>query len=175
MNKKIIAAAALVVIFAVTFLYLNQSYLIANDKDGKNCSNECTEKTSNVKKDCDDKNSIKAGGDYSNYEFTTDKACCEEMKSDLQKNLLSFSGVKEVNFSSTCNVSKMTNVTVKYAAGETNEEAIAKYIKDNSYDCSTKSGCDKDGVKSGNNKNGCEDKSKCPGDKMKKSNDSKEL
>lgn len=176
MNKKIITAAGLIVVFAFTFLYLNQSYLIANDKDGKNCSNECTQKTSAEKTGCDSKNNVKAGGEFSSYEFTTDKACCEEMKADLQKNLLTVSGVKEVSFSQTCNVSKMTNVKVMYSAGETNEDAIATFVKNNSYDCSSHSGCDKDGMKSGDKKGGCDSKSECPGMKMeKKSSDSKQL
>ena len=30
----------------------------------------------------------------------------------------------------------MTNVTIMYSAGETNEENIASFIKDKSFDCS---------------------------------------
>lgn len=188
MNKKIISAAALVVIFAFAFLYLNQSYLIANDKDGKDCSSSCTDKTSGEKSGCDktaaiessgdktgcdksscgDKNNIKAGGEYSSYQFVTDKVTCEDSKADLQKNILSIAGVKEVSFGSTCNVSKMTSVTVMYAAGETSEETLSASLKEKDVDCSGKTGCNKEGKNSG-------DKSKdCPS-KNKKSNDSKQL
>lgn len=191
MNKKIISAAALVVIFAFAFLYLNQSYLIANDKDGKDCSSSCTEKTSGEKSgcdktaatetsgdkkecdksSCDDKKNIKAGGEFSSYQFVTDKVTCEDSKADLQKNILTIAGVKEVSFGSTCNVSKMTNVTIMYAAAENSEENIAASLKEKNMDCSGKTGCDKDGKKSGNNKEGYKD---CPS-KNKKSSDSKQL
>lgn len=203
MNKKLLSIAALVVIFAFGFLYLNQSLLVANDKDGKDCKTECTQKvsdktgdktgcdkTAGEKSSCSDKKGmIKAGGEYSSYQFTTDKACCDGMKVDLQKNLLEVAGVKEVTFSSTCNVSKMTNVTVMYAAGETSEDNLASFLKDKSYDCSGKScdkdgmksgsiekdGCNKDGIKSGDTKkDGCDTKKECPS-KNKKSEDSKQL
>jgi hypothetical protein len=171
MNKKILGIAAIVVIFAMSFLYLNQGYLAASNKDGSTCS-----KTS-----CDDKNKksgnteVKAGGEWNEYAFNTDQACCEEMKADLQKELTSVAGVKEVKFGLTCSSSKMTHVIVYYSAGETNEEAIASFVKGKSYDCSGKSGCDKEGVKSGeNNKGGCDSKKECPG-KNKKSSDSKQL
>jgi hypothetical protein len=79
MSKKILTIASLVVVFSLGFLYLNQGYLAANDKEGKTCSNKSA---------CDDKNKeIKAGGDWNKYEFTTDKACCDEMKADLQNEL----------------------------------------------------------------------------------------
>jgi len=193
MNKKFLGAAAIVVIFAFGFLYLNQSYLIANDKDGKDCSKECTQnagktgcdKTAAIetlgdksgcdksgcdKSKCGDDN-IKAGGEYSSYQFVTDKVTCEDSKADLQKNILSIAGVKEVSFGSTCNVSKMTNVTIMYAAGETSEENIAASLKEKNMDCSGKSGCNKDGKNSGDSKDGYKD---CPS-KNKKSSDSKQL
>ncbi|HRF66808.1 MAG TPA: hypothetical protein PK850_12685 [Ignavibacteria bacterium] len=187
MNKKFLGAAALVVIFAFGFLYLNQSYLIANDKDGKDCSKECTtsagdksgcdktaaiessgDKTGCDKSKCDDKNKIKAGGEFSSYQFVTDKVTCDDSKADLQKNILTIAGVKEVNFGSTCNVSKMTNVTIMYAAGETTEENIAASLKEKNMDCSGKSGCDKDGKNSGDSSKECPSKNK-------KSSDSKQL
>jgi len=187
MNKKFLGAAALVIVFAFGFLYLNQSYLIANDKDGKDCSKECTtsagdksgcdktaaiessgDKTGCDKSKCGDNSNIKAGGEFSSYQFVTDKVTCDDSKADLQKNILSIAGVKEVNFGSTCNVSKMTNVTIMYAAGETSEENIAASLKEKNMDCSGKSGCDKDGKNSGDvNK-------ECPS-KNKKSSDSKQL
>lgn len=174
MNKKFLGAAAIVVFFAFGFLYLNQSYLIANDKDGRDCSKECTtsagDKSGCDKSKCGD-NNIKAGGEYSSYQFVTDKVTCEDSKADLQKNILSIAGVKEVNFGSTCNVSKMTSVTIMYSAGETSEENIAASLKEKNMDCSGKSGCDNDGKNSGDNKDGYKD---CPS-KNKKSNDSKQL
>ena len=115
MNKKLLSISALVVIFAFGFLYLNQSYLVAHDKDGT-CDKECPQKTAGKtcdKSSCDkmtgnmsgcdksscgeNKSEIKAGGEYSSYQFVTDKACCDEMKTELEKNLLGVAGVKEVN------------------------------------------------------------------------------
>ncbi len=181
MNKKLLSISALVIIFAFGFLYLNQAYLIAHDNVSGNCDKESTQKTAGKtcdKSSCDkmagdktgcdksscgeNKSQIKAGGEYSSYQFVTDKAGCEESKAELQKNLLSVAGVKEVSFGSTCNVSKMTSVTVMFSAGETTEENIANYLKNKNLDCSGK-GCDKEG------------KNECPGMKEKKSSDSKQL
>lgn len=191
MNKKLLSISVLVIIFAFGFLYLNQAYLIAHDKESGNCDKECTQKTAGKtcdksscdkmtgdksgcdksncdKSNCDksscgdNKSQIKAGGEYSSYQFVTDKAGCEESKAELQKNLLTVAGVKEVSFGSTCNVSKMTSVTVMFSAGETSEENIANYLKNKNLDCSGK-GCDKDGKK------------ECPSMKEKKSSDSKQL
>jgi hypothetical protein len=167
MNKKIVSILALIVVFSLSFFYLNHNFLSANDKDRKTCSNESA---------CDDKNNqVKAGGgEYESYEFVTDQACCDEMKNALQTELLTVAGVKEVKFGLSCSVSKMTNVTVMYAAGETTAENIAAYLKDKNYDCSGKS-CTEDGVKSGEtHKEGCDTKKECPG-KDKKSTDSKQL
>lgn len=184
MNKKIISVSALVVVFALGFFYLNQEYLVAYTKSGGDCDKTQCSKTSGTKSsadknECDksscDKSScgenkgmIKAGGEFSSYEFVTDKVTCEDSKADLQKNILSIAGVKEVTFGSTCNVSKMTSVTIMYSAGETNEENIAASLKEKNMDCSGKSGCDKDGKNSG------DVKKECPG-KNKKSDDSKQL
>jgi len=166
-NKKILSIASLVVVFALSFFYINQDFLVANDKDGKICTNKSA---------CDDKNKeIKAGGEFESYEFVTDQACCDEMKNALQTELLAVAGVKEVKFSSTCNVSKMTNVTVYFAAGETNADNIVAYLKDKNYDCSGKS-CDKDGGKSGDSKKeGCDKKKECTPNKETKTKDSKNL
>lgn len=171
MNKKIISLAAIVVIFALGFLYLNQSYLVAGDKDGNCSKSSCSDKSS-----CTKSSEIKAGGEFESYEFVTDQACCDEMRSSLQSELLGVAGVKEVKFGSTCSVSKMTQVTVMYAAGETSSDNIASVVKSKSFDCSGK-GCEKDGVKSGEsntNKGGCDGKSECPSGKQK-SKDSKQL
>ena len=157
---KIISLTAFFLVLAFGFLYLNQNLLIADDRDGKkDCSSSCSHS-----KD------VKAGGEFSSYEFVTDKACCEEMKTGMQTDLMSVAGVKEVKFSTSCSVSKMTQVIVYYAAGETTEENIATYLKDKSYDCSGgHSGCNKDGVKSGDGKDGNE----CP--HKEKSKDTKQL
>jgi hypothetical protein len=165
MNKKIILISSFTVLLTFGFLYINQTYLCANDKQG-------CDKSSFSKSGCDDKKSsktentnkqISSSGDKGVYEFTTDQACCEQMKAELQSNLLSIAGVKEVEFGSTCSVSKMTNVKVIYAADQTTEETIAALVKQKDVDCSTKSGCDKDGVKSGDSKKeGCDSKKECP-------------
>lgn len=165
MNKKIFGVAAIVVVFALGFLYLNQSYLIANDKDGKTCSKTST--------GCDDKQKtsateVKAGGEYSSYEFTTDQVTCDDSKANLEKELTSVAGVKEIKFGSTCNVSKMTSVTVLYAAGETNEEAIASYVKGKNMDCSSKKECTKEKSSDVKQDAGKDCESKCTGKNKKK-------
>lgn len=190
MNKKLLSVSALVVIFAFGFLYLNQAYLVAHDKTSSGCDKSSCDKTAGIKSssnktNCDksscdkssceeNKSQIKAGGEYSSYQFVTDKVTCEDTKADLQKNILGIAGVKEVSFGSTCNISKMTSVTVMYSAGETSEENIASVLKEKNMDCSGNSGCDKDGKKSGEKKEGCDTKKECPSGK-KKSNDSKQL
>ena len=116
MKRKFISFASLVLVFTLGFLYMNHNYLAAGDRDGKK---ECSSSSSCSKNKSTE---IKAGGDWSNYEFTTDRACCDEMKTALKTDLMNISGVKDVKFGSTCNVSKMTGVSVYYAAGETNEE-----------------------------------------------------
>lgn len=201
MNKKLLSVSALVVIFAFGFLYLNQAYLVAYDKTSGTCdktsgSKSGCDKTTGDKSGCDkttgdksgcDKtagnksscgdntNEVKAGSEYQSYQFTTDKACCDGMKADLEKNLLTVAGIKEIKFSTTCNVSKMTNVTVMYSAGETSEENIASFVKDKSIDCSGGNSCNKDGKKTGEKKDGCDTKKECPSMKNKKSDDSKQL
>lgn len=184
MKNKIVPIAVLVVVFSLGFLYLNQNYLSANDKDGKTCAENSAygDKSSCTKKSSSAQNDIKAGGEWNTYEFATDKACCQEMKTDLQNELLGIAGIKEVTFSGTCNVSKMTQVTVFYAAAETSSDNIATYLKDKKYDCSGK-GCDKegsnkDGVKSGDKSSGkddgCSGNKKCTPHK-EKTKDSKNL
>lgn len=164
MKRLIIPAAAIVVVFALGFLYVNQNYLIANDKEGTSCVG---------KTGCDDKNKeVKAGGENESYEFVTDQACCDEMRSAMQTELLTVAGVKEVKFGSTCGASKMTMVTVYYAAGETSSEQLASLMKDKKYDCSTS--CEKDGSKSGSSKDGCGGHGECPSGKQK-SKDTKQL
>ena len=134
MKTKFVMFASLVLMLTLGFLYVNHNYISANDKDGKTqCTNMsgCTQHKQNT---------VRAGGEWSSYEFTTDKACCDEMQSSLKSELMSVAGVKDVKFSSTCTVSKMTNVSIYYSAGETNAETLASYVKDKGFDCS---GCDK--------------------------------
>ena len=162
-SGKIISLTGFILLLAFGFLYLNQNLLIADDRNGeKDCSSSCSKS-----KD------VKAGGEFSSYEFVTDKACCDEMKTGLQTDLMSVAGVKEVKFNTSCSVSKMTQVTVYYAAGETSEENISSYLKDKSYDCSGHLGCSKDGVKSGEGKDGKDCQKECP--HKEKSKDSKQL
>lgn len=161
--KKIISLTAFILLLALGFLYINQSYLIADDRDGKkDCSSSCSKS-----KD------IKAGGEWSSYEFITDKAYSSETKDELQKDLMGVAGVKEVKFGPSCSVSNMSQVIVFYAAGETSEDNIASFVKDKSYDCSSHSGCNKDGVKSGESNSGKDCPKECP--HMDKSKDSKQL
>lgn len=138
MKTKFISFASLILIFALGFLYVNHNYIEAGDRDGKK---ECVNKSgcTNMSGCTQNKSSeIKAGGEWSSYEFVTDKACCEEMKSSLKTELLGLAGVKDVKFSPTCSVSKMTNVSIYYAAGETSEETLASLVKDKGFDCSGK-------------------------------------
>jgi len=165
MNKKIVYLSALVLIIAMGFLYANSERLTANNSSQKkNC---CTDQTTSASNNKD----IKSGGDqYSTYEFATDKACCQEMKTSLQKGLMGAAGVKDVKFSETCSASKMTMVTVTFAPGETNQDKLATFVKDNKFDCPVSPNCDKEGCsknKSSGGKtdgtcphNGCDMKSK---------------
>ena len=152
MKKKFITFTSLVLVFTLGFLYMNHNYLAAGDRDGKK---ECTSSSSCSK---NKSNEIKAGGDWSTYEFVTDQVCCDEMKATLKSELMGLAGVKDVKFGKSCSVSKMTSVSVYYAAGETNEETIASSIKGKDADCTGKSGCeDKSGCEG---KTGCESKNK---------------
>ena len=161
--KKVVTLTAFILVLTLGFIYLNQGKLSAGDKDGKkDCSSSCS-----------DSKDIKAGGEWSSYEFVTDKAVSDEMKSSLQSDLMGVAGVKEVKFSTSCSVSKMTKVIVYYAAGETSEENIASFVKDKSYDCSGHNGCNKDGVKSGESKDGTDCQKECP--HKDKSKESKQL
>ena len=170
MNRKLVYLSSLVLILAFGFLYVNSGSLTASDFTKKKCCNDQST-SANTKKE------IKAGGDqYSTYEFSTDKACCNEMRSSLQKELLGASGVKDVKFSETCSASKMTVVTIFYNSGETSETQIASLVKDKSSDCPEMPGCDKKGCskeksgtkeKSGNNSGTCPHNGDC---KNKKTN-----
>jgi hypothetical protein len=137
MRNRIFVFTSLVLVLTFGFLYINQSYLSANDKDGKkDCSmHSCSKQNAKDKE-------IKAGGEeYSTYEFVTDKACCDEMKTSMEKELMGINGVKEVKFGQSCEASKMTNVSIYYSAGETNVETISSIIKDKEFNCPDNGNC----------------------------------
>lgn len=137
MRNRILVFTSLVLVLTVGFLYVNQNYLSANDKNGKK---ECTGHSCS-KQNAKDKE-IKAGGEeYSTYEFVTDKACCDEMKTSMEKELMGINGVKEVKFGQSCEVSKMTNVSIRYSAEETNVEKISSIIKDKEFNCPDNGNC----------------------------------
>lgn len=145
MKRKFILLASLVLVFTLGFIYVNHNYLSANDRDGKNNCTDFSGCTGHKT------NEIKAGSEWSSFEFITDKACGDEMQTSLKKDLMSLDGVKEVKFSPTCTVSKMTNVSVFFSAGETNRETLSSYVKDKGYDCS---GCNKQECPMKNKKTG---------------------
>jgi len=135
MKKKLILFSSAVVLLTFGFLYVNHSYLSAGSDDGKS---GCTSSSSCVKY-----GEIKAGGEFETYEFVTDKACCDEMKTSLKTGLMSISGVKDVKFGHGCSMSKMTRVSVNFAGGETNKETIEAYILNNKLDCPDTENCPK--------------------------------
>ena len=144
MKKKIIIIGSLVVILALGILYSMNNNLIADDKDGKDCSSSCTKTTgtgssTESKKSCDSKTmsetSTDATSQFAVYEFTTDKIDCDACKPGMSSKLMGVSGVKEVSYGETCNVSKMTNVKVYYSAENTTPEIIAASVKENKLDC----------------------------------------
>ncbi len=144
MNKKAIVISSFIIVIAAILVYTSFNYLIAGNRDGKTCTqSSCSQQTTETK----------AGGDLSSYEFVTDKACSDEMKSSLKSELMGIEGVKDVKFGMSCNVSKMTQVSVMYSAGETSQETLASFLKDKNYDCSG-SGCEKNGNCTGKKKDG---------------------
>ena len=138
MKNRIFIFASLVVILTFGFLYVNQSSLASNDKD---CSMNCTMSSCQMHKTNTDIKAGGGGGEWATYEFVTDKACCEEMKTSMQTQLMSFSGVKDVKFSKTCNVSSMTSVIIYYSKDETNEASLTSLVKDKEYDCPKDGSC----------------------------------
>lgn len=143
MKKKIIIISSVIVVLMAGLVYANYSNLFAGDKDGKTCisSSGCTSKSNDVKAD----NDGNAGSEFATYEFITDKAGNDEMKTSLKQELMSVDGVKDVKFGMSCSYTKITRVTISYAAGETSEETLASFIKDKDYDCSMHQGCGPNG------------------------------
>ncbi len=158
MKKKIIIICSLVVVLAFGILYSTNSRLIADDKDGnKDCSSSCTKNTGTSSSTqnnsgCDSKKMSSTGtessGNYAVYEFTTDKIDCDACKPGMTNKLMGVSGVKEVSFSETCKVSKMTNVKVFYSDKDTSPELISAAVKEKGLEC---------------DKSKCGDGSKCTG------------
>lgn len=156
----------LILVFAV--LYLNPVFLSANDKDGKSCNTKtsCTTKTEK----CGNEN--KAGGEWASYEFTSDQICCDKIKSQVEKELVSLTGVKEVKIGEACAVSGISKITILYDANEVNEVNISSFVQNINYKCESEKSCasectgKKACTKEGADKKGCN---------TKKSKDSKDL
>lgn len=146
MKKKAFIFASLVFVLALSFVYLQYGNLSADDNPTgkKDCSSECTKSKDNTSAS----NTEEMSDDLSVYEFTTDKVSCEGSKGDMKSSLLKVSGVKNVEFGETCNVSHQTKVKLFYSAGETSVENIESSLTEYGVECSSKTGsktgsCDK--------------------------------
>jgi len=145
MKKKIVIIGSLVVILAFGFLYTQNNYLIADDKDGKkDCSSSCTKKagtgsSTENKSGCGSEKMGGANTEVINenpvYEFVTDKIDCDGCKPGMSEKLMGISGVKEVSYGETCQVSKMTTVKVQYSSSDTTPEIIAASVKEKALNC----------------------------------------
>lgn len=154
MKKKIALFASIAVVLAAGLFYVQSNNLIADDKDGKkDCSSSCTDKagtsSAESKSSCTSKTMTEssAGDDktvYAKYEFTTDAIHCDDCKPGMTEKIKSISGVKEVEFSETCGVSKMTNVMIYFDETQTNTEAVAASVKEQKLNgnCGDGSKCD---------------------------------
>jgi hypothetical protein len=141
MKKKAFIFLSAIAVLALSFVYLNSSNLIADDNPTgkKDCSSQCTK----------DKNTSSSGtestmsDDLNVYEFTTDKVSCNGTKGEMKSSLLKVSGVKDVEFGETCNVSHQTKVKLYYSAGETSEDVIKTSVSDYGVGTTSekKSGC----------------------------------
>ena len=110
MKKKILISGTLVAMLVLAFLfYTNNNNLIADDKD---CSSKCTEKSSSTDQTMSGANSSESQDGLATFEFVTDKISCDGCKPGMSDNLMGISGVKEISFGETCQVSKMTTVKV---------------------------------------------------------------
>ena len=145
MKKKILISGSLIAILVMAFLfYTNNSSLIADDKDGKDCSSKCTQKSSSTDKTMSGANSSVTEDGYATYEFVTDQISCDGCKPGMSESLMGISGVKEISYGETCNVSKMTSVKVIYSAEETTPEIISASVKEKGLQgkCGDGSKCD---------------------------------
>lgn len=146
MRNKIIIISSLLIILTFGFLYFNNHY-ISTDKNSTACS--CPMRSSGIQ-------NTNAGNKWSSFNFITDKACCDEMRSSMQKELMGLAGVKDVKFVPSCSISKMSQVSIYYSSDETNSENIASYLKDKKMDCSDPQNCSPDKM------------NKCPNKEKKK-------
>ena len=153
MKKKAFIFLSLTLFLALSFIYIQSNNLIAGDDPvgKKDCSSKCTK----------DQNS--SSGTESNmsdglsvYEFTTQRVSCEGTKGEMKSSLLKVSGVKEVEFGETCNVSNQTKVKLLYSAGENSLDNIRTSIFEYEAHCDGTTG-------SSEKKEGC-----CPSKKSDK-------
>ena len=145
MKKKLLISGSLVAMFVLAFLfYTNNSSLIADDKDGKDCSSQCTQKSSSTDNTMSGANSSDTQDGIATYEFVTDQITCDDCKPGMSESLMGISGVKEITYGETCQVSKMTSVKVTYSAGETTPEIISASVKEQGLQgkCGDESKCD---------------------------------
>jgi hypothetical protein len=133
MKNKIIIISSLLLLLTFGFLYINK-YYTSNNKGTLKHSCAMGNSTQNMN----------AEQQWPSYEFITDKACCDEMRSSMQKELMGLTGVKEVKFSPSCSVSKMTKVAVYFSGDATNADKIASYLKDKNLICSDPEKCTPD-------------------------------
>jgi hypothetical protein len=139
MMKKFSILGFALMILAAGLFYVQSNNLLADDKNKQGCCSE-NAKTSTEKSGCTSETkagSFSDGKDWASYEFTTDKVVCNGTKSEMQSSVLNIAGVKEVNFGSTCDESKMTKVKVYYSPEETTPEIISASVKEKNLDCST--------------------------------------
>ena len=155
MKKRVVFLSAAILIVSMGLLYVNSGNFVSGQNAMKKCCVGQT--TSTVERD------IKAGSDQlSSYEFVTDKVCCEQTKSAVQNDIMIMSGVKDVKFSKTCSMSKMTKVTVIYSPTETNNDLISASIKEKNLDCSNSPDCNCPGYNK-NESSGKSSSEPCPG------------
>lgn len=140
MKKKAFIFLSAIAVLALSFVYLNSSNLIADDKPTgkKDCSSQCSKD-----KTMSSGTESTMGDDLSVYEFTTDKVSCEGTRGDMKSSLLKVSGVKDVEIGETCNVSHQTKVKLFYSAGETSEDVIKTSVSEYGVGSTSekKSGC----------------------------------
>lgn len=138
MKTKLILIASLALIVALSIFYVQNNNLIADDKDGKDCSSTCTKTagTTDAKSDCTGKSTTGASvsdddnAGVATFEFTTDKITCDGCKTEMTGTLKEISGVKDVVYGETCSVSKTTSVKVIYSDKDTTSEIIAASVKE---------------------------------------------
>lgn len=149
MKKKAFIFLSAVAVLALSFVYLNSSNLIADDNPTgkKDCSSQCSKDKSMSSSGTE---STMSDG-LATYEFTTDKVSCDGTKGEMKSSLLKVSGVKDVEFGETCNVSSQTKVKLLYSAGETSEENIKSSLSEYGVECT--------GTKTGKKEGSCNKKS----------------